>query len=176
MCEENERVMSLEGGSFSVKDIDDDTRQALEAAIHEVSREEALRSLLEELKQIAQERMTGQLPLEEIEVLKNGLIRVVERMIAGTVDSESFPGLRELSKQFVERDIAHLRGCVKRRESPDIQMAMIRALHPEGEGDGVDEDSPELDEERLEFMRESSPGFARMIQRLEEDIFPEGKD
>lgn len=59
---------------------------------------------------------------------------------------------------------------------PDIQGAFIRALHPESEGDGVDEDSPEVYGENLERMEGDSPGFARMIQRLEEDIFPEGKD
>ena len=59
---------------------------------------------------------------------------------------------------------------------PDIQGAFIRALHPEGEGDGVDEGDPKFDRERLERMEKDSPDFARMIQRLEEDIFPEGKD
>lgn len=58
----------------------------------------------------------------------------------------------------------------------DIQMAMIRALHPEGEGGGVDEDDPKFDRERLERMERDSPGFAERIRRLEEDIFPKGDD
>lgn len=59
---------------------------------------------------------------------------------------------------------------------PDIQGALIRALHPEGEGDGVDEDDPRFDQERLERMEGDSPGFAEMIQRLEEGVFPKGDD
>lgn len=59
---------------------------------------------------------------------------------------------------------------------PDIQGAFIRALHPEGEGGGVDEDDPKFDRERLERMERDSPGFAERIRRLEEDISPKGDD
>lgn len=175
MCKENERVVSLEGGSFSVKGLDDDTRHGVEA-ICDVSREEVLRNLLGELKLIVRERMAEKFSSKEIEGFEDELARIVARMMDGIADSVSFPDLRDLSRQFVERDIAHLRRCVERGGLPDIQGAFIRALHPESEGDGVDEDSPEVYGENLERMEGDSPGFARMIQRLEEDIFPEGKD
>lgn len=118
MCEENERVVSLEGGSFSVEDLDDDTRHILEAVSRGVSRENALRDLLEELRRTARERMEGQFSLEEIEDFEDELACFVARVIDGMADSESFPDLRELSRQFVERDIAHLRRCVERGGFP----------------------------------------------------------
>ena len=123
----SEEIVSPKGdvGDFSVKDLDADALQVLEAAIWEVSREEALRNLLEELKEITEERMMDQLSPEEIEILKDGLVRIFERMIDGVADSESLPDLRELSKQFVERDIAHLRGGLKREGGPDIQVRCV---------------------------------------------------
>lgn len=40
----------------------------------------------------------------------------------------------------------------------------------------MDEDDPGFDQERLERMEKDSPDFARMIQRLEEEISPKGKN
>lgn len=65
-------------------------------------------------------------------------------------------------------------GIQRGNRFPDIQGAFIRVLHPEG--DGVDEDDPRFDQERLERMEKDSPDFARMIQRLEEEISPKGKN
>ncbi len=140
---------------------------ALENAICD-ARKETLRILLEELKRIARKRMMGQFSLKEIEVVVNSLVDAVGALNFNN-GSDVEKDLRESSKKPIDSDRAPLKEQPEGWKSTNIQEAMIRALHPEGEEER-DEDSPESDEELLARMREQSPGFAKLVRRGFEKI------
>lgn len=73
-------------GNFSVKDLDADALQALETAVREVSREEALRVFLDKFERFARKSLGQQFSSKEIGTLKEALVRAI-----GALDSNTLP-------------------------------------------------------------------------------------